>query len=178
MEVKNLTFIPIRWRVKTRKLFPYSGWGVTNGAFEERRVRKYYETNPLALLVLLGNRMLFVIDRILNNGILSFTLYDVSSDFPLTPRCSTGKTPPWPNPKIPPSILSNFPVRRNSIFSKLCYEVSAVCAFTKKYTPSPAMKNPLPHFLWKMSYGRWFEAFLKIMLWIQCGLCFFKIFKI
>ena len=68
--------------------------GVTNDAFEEWRVRKYYETNQLALLVLLGNRMFFVIDRILNNGILSFTLYDASSDFPLTPRCSTNKTPP------------------------------------------------------------------------------------
>ena len=78
---------------------PYSSWGVTNGAFEEWRVRKYYETNPLALLVLLGNRMLFVIDRILNNGILSFTLYDASSDFPLTPHCSTGKTPPDPTQK-------------------------------------------------------------------------------
>ena len=48
--------------------------GVTNDAFEEWRVRKYYETNQLALLVLLGNRMFFVIDRILNNEILSFTM--------------------------------------------------------------------------------------------------------
>ena len=81
------------------KTFPILGWGVTNGAFEEWRVRKYYETNPLALLVLLGNRMLFVIDRILNNGILSFTLYDASSDFPLTLAAALVKLPPDPTQK-------------------------------------------------------------------------------
>ena len=29
-------------------------------------------------------------------------------------------------------------------------------------------------FLWKISYRRWFEAFLEIIRWIQCGLCFLK----
>ena len=51
---------------------PYSSWGVTNGALEEWRVRKYYETSQSAPLVLLGNRMFFAIDRILNNGIIIF----------------------------------------------------------------------------------------------------------
>ena len=53
-------------------VFPnHTRLGVTNGAFEEWNVLKYYETIPLALLILLGNRMFFVADRILNNRISS-----------------------------------------------------------------------------------------------------------